>query len=117
MNNATKIKAHFMNENGVAKAEIARQLEVSASTVSRWIKDVEQARIKSKSFVVMDVPSAEQDQVEIDIQSPVVQRRKIWTFTPTKVERKQRIEKREQQKQAMPQTAMRMAFEKAVIAG
>ncbi|ADQ52945.1 hypothetical protein AsFcp4_58 [Aeromonas phage AsFcp_4] len=115
MSNAIKIKAHFMNENGVAKAEIARQLEVSASTVSRWIKEVEQARIQSKSFVVMDVPSVEQDQVEI--VPPVVQRRKIWTFTPTKVERKQRIEKREQQKKAMPQTAMTMAFEKAVMAG
>lgn len=114
MNNATKIKAHFMNENGVSKAEIARQLEVSASTVSRWIKEVEQARVKAKTFTVID---DQEEDVEIEVPAKVVQRRKIWTFTPTKVERKQRIEKREQQKQAMPQTAMSMAFEKAVIAG
>ncbi|ADM79869.1 hypothetical protein phiAS5_ORF0026 [Aeromonas phage phiAS5] len=132
MTNATKIKAHFMNENGTSKAQIARELNVSASTVSRWIKEVEAARVAAKTITVIDEDNEAADTVEIpvmktdvvngnnrvyptesvEIPVKVVQRRKVWTYTPVKKQEK----RTNFVKPVQPQTAMSMAFA-AALAG
>ena len=104
MSNAIKIQAHFMNENGTSKAQIARDLNVSASTVSRWIKEVEAAKVASKTIIVID---DEEPVVETPVvPEKVVQRRKVWTFVPEK----KQTQNRAYVKPVQPQNAMSIAF-------